>query len=201
MTIEKAIEANTAAIEDNTAMLKRIADNQEKVLGKGGDAEETGGRASRGRRDEPEEKESGRGRGRGRASEDDGEQTESRGRGRGRDRDDSNAGEETERGGRRGRSADDAKPKDDKPAGRAKKDKGPTSTEVRTALSDLMDVSSFPKKEQQGEADAITDWIEDMFAHLDVKKASEIDAKDFVAVLEWIADVKKNGVSKKYKFD
>lgn len=198
MSIEKAIEALTAAVEENTAVQKKILANQEKALAgiaskdepaeettrssrRNRDAdtdEDTSSRRSRRNRDADEEK-----------GDDEGETRSSR-RSR-RDADDEPA-EET-RSSRRSRDKDEEEPKTERASRRgegkaadkkADKPKKITIGDIKAAFADLLDTDDKKLEEDR------RDFVESVLDELGVNKTSEIDEKDFEDVLAWVADKK-----------
>jgi len=209
MSIEKVIEANTAAVEKNTAALEEMIALQKAALarldgaetpakeetpargrGRGrseeadtGQKEETNSRRSR--REEAGEETGGRASRRSAREEagDKDEPKEETGRGRGRSRRGEEAGDKDEpkeeTGTRRSRR-DSADKKDD---GKKKL----TSADIRAEFAKFLEVDAkeFGDEAEKEEEDR-RGFVEAIFDELAIDKATEVKPEDFDRVLDWL---------------
>lgn len=214
MTIEKLIEANTAAVEELTATMKKALAVQEAAFalinGKTEESprrgakeadEDTGRGSRRSRRDEKDAEDDDRGTTRSRRDRDEDSREERTSR-RSRDEDEDRGSrsrdrdEDEDRGSRRTRDRDEEKPtKEDKPArasARDKKPKPPKAADVRAAFATFLETDDAKEEDERRE------FIESILDELGVDKTSEIKEDDFERVLKWVAD---KTAGKKVRFD
>jgi|GEM_PF-6147314 len=212
MTIEKLIEANTAAVEENTAVQKKIlAMLEEGKAGKAktkpaNDDDKSDDRAERtSRRDRDDDREP-------RRSRDEDEDRGSRSRSRDKDEDEDRGSrsrsrdkDEDEDRGSRSRSRDKD---DDKPAKADKADKAPAKkpkklklADVRAAFATFMEVNAKDydsDEDAKDEEESRRKFVESVLDELGADKTSDIKEEDFERVMGWI-ELKAAG--KKVRFD
>lgn len=182
MSLEKAIEANTAAVEKNNELLAQVIANQQTALGKVGAAPadtttegstERGGRRNRGAATDAAPPAEGK-----TESRRDRRNREAAEADKGNSKDAADAGGEGRRA-RRGRGGDDAGAKDAKP-------KKLTIDDVRAAGANFLDVSSLPKAKQEQEEDDRRGFLEAMLDELGIDKLTEAKADDFEQIIDWL---------------
>lgn len=222
MSIEKIIEANTAAIEENTAVQKKILamlqDGKAAKSEKPADKEESRGSRSRDR-DEKEGREERTSRRERNEDDDRGSRSRSRDRDEDEDRGSrSRKDDDDDRGSRRrdkdededrgSRSSSRSRDKDDdKPAGkketssRSSKPKKPKLADVRAAFATFMEVN--PKdydsdEDAKDEEESRRKFVEAILDEVGADKTSDIKEDDFERVLDWI---KRKADGEKVRFD
>lgn len=205
MSIEKLIEANTAAVEENTAVQKRILAILEEGQGKKpakddkADKEESRGSRSRDRDDRESSRDRDDDRGSRSRRDRDEDKDEGRGSRSSRSRDDDKDEDRGSRGSSRSRDDDKADKKADKPARGAGKPKKPKLADVRAAFATFMEVDP---KDYKSDADAKDEeedrrkFVEDVLDAVKADKTSDIQEEDFERVLAWIAEATEKGPNK-----
>jgi len=202
MSLEKMLEANTAAVEANTEVLKQVLANQNKALAgiaSKDEPAEDAPRRSRRAAEEPAADETPRRSRRAAADEETTEEAPRRSRRAAAEEPAAEedpprrssrraAAEETEEAPRRS-SRRAAADEDEAPRAKPKKDekpKKPTLDDIKAAFADLL------ATDDKDEEDDRRDFIESILDELAVAKTNQIKEADFADVLEWVA-LKKAG--------